>query len=124
MNRSTPHNYILWGFILIAIVSAVLLTVVSVTNDSNNVLSRETRFRNELSASPVSLDGRILSGDGKPLGGAIVTLQDQAAVSLSDGSFIVQEPQPNEQPGTGYRLPDSGPNLFRYTFLFPGTSAW
>ncbi len=88
MTKPVSSGYILWGFILIALLSFALFTWVSVTNDNINVQTAEARFQKDLSATPVSLEGRILSADGKPVEGASVALQGRTEVSSGSGSFV------------------------------------
>ncbi len=90
MDRSKPSGYILWAFIAIAMLTAVLLTFVSLYSDSNNFRTTGIRYTSALVSQPVNVSGTILSADGQPLAGASVTLQGRTVTTGPDGSFVIQ----------------------------------
>ena len=87
MNRFNPSRNILLACIGIAVLCAILFAWLYVNTESVDFLSKETRYQTEFSAGSVSLEGKILTSEGKPLEGASITLQEQSAVSLRNGAF-------------------------------------
>ena len=91
MNRSNPSRNIFLACIVIAVLSAILFAWLYVNTESVDFLGKETRYQKELSAASINLEGKIFNGEGAPLEGARITLQEQTVLSLANGSFYLKK---------------------------------
>lgn len=86
MKPPRPSRKALWISVCIIVLAALLAgTYFSVA--SADFLRKEHHLQKQFSIETIDVRGTIYSGQGMPVGGALVTLQDQTTVTLGDGSF-------------------------------------
>lgn len=85
--KTSRQNYYL--AILLLVICTVVVAAVILTLAGNDPVTREKMARQQVLTEKINLRGTVVDGNGTPLGGATVSLDDRTVTTSADGSFTI-----------------------------------